>query len=494
MQAILLTTTGTLTPVIIDGVIYNHPVTNLEITKPNGYLDFFEVSNSEQLQDAITNGYVTITDELSNPITDTSTIPQIPTATETVAGAIAIADQPETDAGTVNNKAIVPATLLAAATVVHTVANELINGIKTFVENIFVDNSTPSDALEIGYFDDLTPEDPNTYGVRRTGASGYFAFMPNAQFPQVVLGSPTGTNQAFVDVTNNGVLFLNQLDTGAGTPGGVTVGQGGLTVGSTNATVPNLTLTSVSGNTDWKIFVGSPGNFDNWLRFQWDGSSDANQAVMLPTGEWRTLNGVAGSPGHGFINASNYGMYYDGALTALGFSTAGTPRFRAYSTGLLDVGSTPNYETLVINDRDIPNKKYTDDAIAAAIPDKQFTQSVAQFTNNFAAGVTAYVIIPNTEFTTANTAAEDYEITANFSCRVTNNNNRTLEFTLHVGGTPDSDFTRVIRFDQANDDKSITIRYNLTLAATTTCDLRARNINASANLQVNMRNVTAEAF
>ncbi len=494
MQAIFLTTTGTLTPVIIDGVIYNHPVTNLEITKPNGYLDFFEVSNSEQLQDAINNGYITLTDELSNPITNTSTIPQIPTATETVAGAIAIASQPETDAGTVTNKAIVPATLLAAATVVHRVANETIDGIKTFLQNIFIDNSTPSDALEIGYFDNLAPEDPNTYGVRRTGASGYFAFMPNAQFPQLVLGSPTGTNQAFIDVTNNGALFLNQLDTGAGTPGGVTVGQGGLTVGSTNATVPNLTLTSVSGGTDWKIFVGSPGNFDDWLRFQWDGSTDNNQAVLLPTGEWRTLSGVAGSPGHGFINFSNYGMFVEETLLYLGLSTGGTPRFRAWPSGLLDVGTTANYEALVINDRDIPNKKYTDDAIAAAIPDRQFNQSVTQFTNNFAAGVTAYVIIPNTDFTTANTIADDYEITANFSCRVTNNNNRTLEFTLFVGGVADVDFTRVIRFDQANDDKSITIRYNLNLAASSTGDLRVRNINASANLQVNMRNVTAEAF
>lgn len=280
----------------IDGVLYPHPTTR-DLLKPTGYLDSEEVSRSTQFQEALDAGYITLVDELANNITN-------------------VQDQVGMSA----------------------------------VSSVIISNSAVADDLEIGYFDDLTPEDPNAFGVRRrSGGSGYFAFMPNAQFPQVVLGSPTGTNQAFIDVTNNGQLFLNQLDTGVGTPSLVSIGTGGLVVnGATSiitadAAAGGLNLDTLASSSNWDIFAGSTANFDNWLRFSNSGSVEANEAVLTNDGAWRVLNGSAGAPGLGFINASNYGVFVPPSNDQLGFSTAGTARLTIDSSGNYDVqGNTIN--------------------------------------------------------------------------------------------------------------------------------------------------------
>ena len=121
--------------------------------------------------------------------------------------------------------------------------NQTVNGEKTFVDNIFIDDPTPSDALEIGYFNNLTPNDPNTYGVRRTGLSGYFAYMSNATFPQFIIGSPSGGNTGFVDVTENGTLNINVLDTGPNDPGPVNFGIGGVTILGSSELAPTNPFT-----------------------------------------------------------------------------------------------------------------------------------------------------------------------------------------------------------------------------------------------------------
>ena len=130
-----------------------------------------------------------------------------------------------------NGKEIADSGLLATD-IVDRVNAQTIAGRKTFADDrLIIDSPNATGDLEFGWFDDLTPEDPNAYGVRRSDLSGYFAFMPNANFPQFVMGSPTGTGAAFIDVTNNRPLNLNVLDTGVGTPSEVVVGVGGLGVG-----------------------------------------------------------------------------------------------------------------------------------------------------------------------------------------------------------------------------------------------------------------------
>ena len=454
---ILVTTTGTPSVVVIDGLgglTLTDPVVDFPLVVPEGdheysdVIDSLESTEAGSLGLAVSGGEVTLADNNGNPISPGG----------------------------------------GQADFVKTTGDESIAGLKTFTnDELRIDAPSGADDLILGYFTDLAPADPNAYGVRRSSGSGYLTFMSNASFPQFVSGDPNGTNQTFFDCTNNGELFLNQLDTGVGNPGLVTVGQGGLTVGSTNAGTPNLTLTSVTGGTFWNVYVGSPGNFDDWLRFSAVGSSAFNEAVLLPDGVWRLRDGVAGSPAHGFIDFSNYGMFMNPSLggnPALGFSTLGSPRLYLRDTGIINV---PAFGAgRVVSDSG-------GDLSVEPDPERSFNQSLTQQTINFGAGVTAYTTMNNSSITASNTAAEDYEVTANFSARITNNNNRTVQFAIFVNSVETVTFEQT-RFDQANDDKSITIRWNLNLAAGATVDWRVRNINASADFQLNRRNFTIEQF
>ncbi len=53
---------------------------------------------------------------------------------------------------------------------------------------------------------------------------------------------------------------------------------------------------------------------------------------------------------------------------AIHLSLLGVSKFSIESTGIITVAGTLNYETLVIADDHIPNKKYVDDAITAGAP------------------------------------------------------------------------------------------------------------------------------
>jgi len=114
--------------------------------------------------------------------------------------------------------------------VVHKTGTESIGGQKTFTEDkIAIDSPNSSDNLEIGWFDETV--DPDGYGIRRTGASGYFLWMPNADYPQMMIGAEDNVaGAAYLDVNNNRPLNLNTLDTGPGSPNYVKIGVGGLVV------------------------------------------------------------------------------------------------------------------------------------------------------------------------------------------------------------------------------------------------------------------------
>jgi len=71
------------------------------------------------------------------------------------------------------------------------------------------------------------------------------------------------------------------------------------------------------------------------------------------------------APSYSFDNDTNTGWMSagSGAMYIIG---GGVARITINSSGKLSTGNTPNYETLLTLDDDIPNKKYVDDAIAGA--------------------------------------------------------------------------------------------------------------------------------
>jgi len=73
--------------------------------------------------------------------------------------------------------------------------------------------------------------------------------------------------------------------------------------------------------------------------------------------------GAVGDPSYSFEGATTTGMYNDGS-GGIGFAVGGNDALSVESDGTVSVG-TASYETLVLADNDVPNKKYVDDSIGA---------------------------------------------------------------------------------------------------------------------------------
>lgn len=239
-------------------------------------------------------------------------------------------------------------------------------GIKTFLaERIIIDSPSATDDLLIGWKDGTSLD---CYSIYQSGVGGVLCLMNNADNPQIFLGHENNTTgSGFIDVDNNRPLNLNVLDTGAGTQGAVNIGIGGATIANTldlTAIIgaDNLTLIKTNSTTSWAINAGRTAFFDNWLLFKNSGSGNAYDIAFRNDGTIRTQNGSAGAPAYGFATDSNVGMYL-AANDTLCFSSAGAQRFCIEPDGTLST-DVANYETLVTDDDDIPNKKYVDDAVA----------------------------------------------------------------------------------------------------------------------------------
>lgn len=258
-----------------------------------------------------------------------------------------------------------------------------------------------------------------------------------------------------------------------------------------NAAARGLNLNTDASGSSWDIYAGSAANFDNWLRFSNSASANPNEAVLTNDGAFRVLNGSAGAPGHAFINGSNYGISLQGTNDILALSAAGTNQITFNgSTGEIVIpsfgeGVLVSSSTGVITSQD-----------PLSLVDKQFDQSLAVQNMTFANGGgtgTAYQTINNSSITTLNTVTTNYELTANFSIQVTNNNNRTLQYAVFINAVETVTFNPA-RFDQANDVKSVTIRWNLALPVGAVVDWRVRNINQSSDVEIDRRNFTIEEF
>jgi len=89
--------------------------------------------------------------------------------------------------------------------------------------------------------------------------------------------------------------------------------------------------------------------------------------VEIDSTQMRGINGTAALPGYSFRSDPNSGMYRVGS-DEIAFSTNATARLNIESNGTLNVAGTTDYETLVTDDDDIPNKKYVDDTSGASFP------------------------------------------------------------------------------------------------------------------------------
>ena len=153
------------------------------------------------------------------------------------------------------------------------------------------------------------------------------------------------------------MISLAAIDTdvtggsGGGTPGGadtqIQFNDNGSFGGSSNLTWDDNTLTVTAG--------GSPE-----IAIIANGDVEINSQI-------RASNGTFSIPTYSFGLDSDTGMYRS-ALNELSFVNGGTLSLSIESNGTLHVNPTLNYETLVTDDDDIPNKKYVDDAISAIPP------------------------------------------------------------------------------------------------------------------------------
>jgi len=137
------------------------------------------------------------------------------------------------------------------------------------------------------------------------------------------------------------------------------------TIGSTIDASQTLGL----GAGDGILSLGSPGSIavdSTVVRTNNYGSPGAVQSIAGTktfSVQLRGAGATIGSlPSYSFSADTDTGIYLSGA-NEMSFVTGGTQRLCISSTGAL-VAQTPNYDTLVTEDDDIPNKKYVDDNIA----------------------------------------------------------------------------------------------------------------------------------
>lgn len=180
----------------------------------------------------------------------------------------------------------------------------------------------------------------------------------------------------------------------------------------------NLKLAKSNSSTSWVINAGRTAFFDNWLLFKNSAEAGNYTFAISNNGAFRGKDGSAGAPTYTFDQASNYGMSYDGgANEGLVLSTEGFSRLRVEDTGQLSVVGTPNYETLVTDDDDVPNKKYVDDKVAAIIWGSHY-QSV---TSSGQSQTTSTTFQQKLRLTTTSLPAGEYIV--HFSATVGNTNN-----------------------------------------------------------------------
>ncbi len=129
------------------------------------------------------------------------------------------------------------------------------------------------------------------------------------------------------------------------------------------------------------------------------GGTMLGDLIMGATTNIRADVGTANFPPYTFDTDQDSGMFWGGPNT-LGFSTGGVGRLFIGSNGVLSVPPAANYETLVISDWHIPNKKYVDDQISGigtqvyrqAFSDANLVGGIVQFAHNIGQDIVSVMI------------------------------------------------------------------------------------------------------
>ncbi len=164
-----------------------------------------------------------------------------------------------------------------------------------------------------------------------------------------VLGfSGNGTQIAQFHGINGEILFSN-LGINSMTVTSST-GDANLIVETTSASDSAVLRLRESAGNNWSLLIDD-ADADNYkMRF-----NDIDRLVMTGAGLMRGVSGTAGNPTYSFIGGTDIGMFLN--VSSLSFATAGLERFQIDNTGLLK-STTALYETLVVSDNDIPNRKF----------------------------------------------------------------------------------------------------------------------------------------
>jgi hypothetical protein len=156
--------------------------------------------------------------------------------------------------------------------------------------------------------------------------------------------------------------------------------------GGSSDTSASYTITS-SFTPNYNLITAQKGDLGIATFFS-DNFSQIDALLLQPAAG----DGSASSPSYTFASDTDTGMYLSG-VDAIGFSTDGTLRLEIESDGTLNVAGTTDYETLILADDDIPNKKYVDDyadTVAASthlVPDGSASAPSYSFTNDTDTGI-----------------------------------------------------------------------------------------------------------
>lgn len=236
--------------------------------------------------------------------------------------------------------------------VVLTTTAQDVDGLKTFLEGeIVIDSASRggTDNLLIGF---NNTDAFQGFDIRRSGVGGVLKLMSNATFPQLFIGSETNvTGEAYIDIDNNRRMNLNVLDTGAGRPGPVRVGQHGLQgVGISTAVrdsgdldklvVPTLIFNTTIGAYQW--WDGTNWNtIENKQFGEYFIVNNAVETVIaaVNTPVKATAATSVGEISADFAHSANRLTYngtetrtfkIDAAITALRGTGSGSPKFAFY--------------------------------------------------------------------------------------------------------------------------------------------------------------------
>ena len=258
--------------------------------------------------------------------------------------------------------------------VVHTTGNETVGGEKDFTNGIKIASSAAltsvstgtlnnDKAVTQGYVDDASVSDHGGLTGLSDDDHSQYALLAGRSGGQTIVG---GT-----DASDN----LTLSPTSDATKGNIIMGTGAtqtILPSSNDANTPTLAF----GDGDTGFFESG----DDQLRLSVLGT---NSYVFDLGGIYSGTNGsfylsrsaaTGTSPAYRFLNDSDTGIGLAGA-NQLSLIAGGVEGIRVNSAAAHSVAGIANYETLVTDDDDIPNKKYTDDAISTAVETKdQFTE------------------------------------------------------------------------------------------------------------------------